>query len=92
MKLMQWLPLPIKLDGEGYAALMDHENGAAHFGVFVAVLEVAARCPRRGVLAGASGPYTEKSIARSIRMPEPVVIEALIRLASDDIGWVTFHG
>jgi len=92
MKLMQWLPLPIKLDGEGYAALMDHENGAAHFGVFVAVLEVAARCPQRGVLAGASGPYTEKAIARLIRMPEPVVVEALIRLASDDIGWVTFTG
>ncbi len=40
---MDWVPMPNKQDGDGYTELLDHPNGAAHFGAWCALLEVASR-------------------------------------------------
>jgi hypothetical protein len=47
---MTWLPIPNRQDGDGYTALLDHPNGAAHFGAWIALLEVASKCYPRGTL------------------------------------------
>jgi hypothetical protein len=44
LKRMAWVPMPNKMDGDGYTELLDHPNGAAHFGVWVAIVEIASRC------------------------------------------------
>jgi hypothetical protein len=41
-KMMIWLPIPNRLDNEGYIELVCHQNGPAHFGVWIAVLQVAS--------------------------------------------------
>lgn len=44
LKRMEWVPLPNRQDGDGYTTLLDHPNGAAHFGAWCALVQVAARC------------------------------------------------
>jgi len=87
LKNMPWLPLPTKLDGDGYTELVEHKNGAAHFGAWTAILKVAGRCDLRGtLLRGNSQPHTSESLARITRLPKKVFDEVLPRLVS--IGWV----
>lgn len=87
LKTMSWLALPVALDSDGYAELIDHQNGAAHFGIFVALLEVAARCQPRGCLLRARKvPHDALSLARVCRIPASLMQEAVERLVS--VGWI----
>jgi hypothetical protein len=88
---MAWLPLPNKMDGEGFSELLDHPDGAAHFGAWCLILEVASRCDPRGTLlrdgAGPTAvPHDCASLARKTRARAEVFESALPRLLS--IGWV----
>jgi len=82
MKRTDWFPAPNDLSSDRYVDLVGHEHGAAHFGVWNAILMVASRAkPRRGLLVKADGrPHTTGSIARVTRLPEPLVNDALTRL------------
>lgn len=87
LKTMKWIPLPTKQDGDGYTELMDHRNGAAHFGVWTALLQLASKCIERGLLMRGTGmPHTVESIARIIRVREAVITEAIERFIK--IGWL----
>lgn len=55
MKVMQWVPIPNRLDSEGYTEIMEQRNGAAIFGVWIALLEVASTCSPRGWLVRRTG-------------------------------------
>lgn len=88
MKVMQWVPVPNKHDGDGYTELLDHANGAAHFACWVTILQVASRCQPRGTLLRDNGsPHDSGSLARITRIPRQVFDEALPRLVS--IGWLS---
>jgi len=91
LKTLTWIALPVALDSDGYAELLEHPNGAAHFGIFVALLEVSARCVPRGCLRRARKvPHDAASLSRVCRVPAQMVQEALDRLVS--IGWIeTWH-
>lgn len=90
MKSMDWVPMKNRMDGYGYVELVDHPNGAAHFGAWVAIVEIASRCPIRGTLMALTGkgetPHTPASLARISRIPAAIFEEALPRLAA--IGWI----
>lgn len=78
LKVMQWLPLPVKLNGDGYTLTMDDKNGLLLFGAFIVILEVASTCDPRGTLIRSSGePHTEESISRISRMKVPDCRRAL---------------
>jgi hypothetical protein len=89
---LAWVRVPTKM-GPGYAALVDHANGAAHFGVWMATVEIAAVQEVRGVLPRAVGPNPHdvtgicRSVARIARLHSAVVEEALLRLIHE-IQWV----
>jgi hypothetical protein len=82
MKRTNWFPVPNDLSADGYVELVGHQEGAAHLGVWSAILMVASRArPRRGVLLKEDGrPHTAESIARVTRLHETVVKEAIPRL------------
>src|SRR5439155_10143288 len=82
MKRTNWYLAPNDLSADGYVELVGCEQGAAHFGVWNAVLMVASRArPRRGLLVKDDGrPHTAESLARVTRLPEAVVRDALVRL------------
>jgi hypothetical protein len=82
MKRTNWFPAPNDLSADAYVELVEHEHGAAHFGVWITILMVASRAkPRRGLLVKDDGrPHTAESLARVTRIPEPLVADALERL------------
>lgn len=87
LKKMAWVPMPNKFDGDGYTYLVDHENGAAYFGAWCALVEVASRCDVRGTLLRNGGlPHDAESLSRITRLPIELWDEVLPRLVS--IGWI----
>lgn len=87
LKRLDWLAIPNKMDGDGYTELVDHPDGAAHYGVWVALLLVASKSEPRGTLARSGGvPHDIGSISRVTRLPIGSITPALRRLVS--IGWL----
>ncbi len=85
LKEMRWIPLPNKMDGEGYGTLVDHPNGAAHFGAWVAIVEIASRQEVRGQIK--DGPFNlSHRLARISQLPAALFDEVIPRLVQ--IGWI----
>lgn len=91
LKSMTWVPVPNKHDGDGFTQLMEHENGAAHLGVWLVVVQIASKCDPRGTLLrdsrnGLRSGHDSQSISRISRIPRQTIEEAIERLLV--IGWV----
>lgn len=88
LREMKWVPIPNKMDGDGYMDLVNHENGAEHFAAWVAMVEVASRCKPRGILLRGDGkPHNSNTLARRTKLPERIFAGAIPRLL--EIGWIT---
>lgn len=81
---LPWFRCPTDLNSRGYCRLMRHEKGPAHYGVWIAVVALAARQPRSRRTGELSGDVPD--IADQVRMPTALVGEALARLV--EIGWL----
>lgn len=87
LKRMPWVPIPTDLSNDSYIELIEHKNGAAHFGVWIACVEVAANSHPRGTLMRNGGiPHDSFSLSRRTRIPQVLIERALERLKA--IGWV----
>lgn len=91
LKRMDWVPVPVKQDGDGYTELVEGPSGAANLGAWLAIVEVAAKCDPRGTLSreGAGGvktPHTPHSLARMSHLPAGCFDEAIPILVR--IGWL----
>ncbi len=82
MKNTSWVPVPNDLGADSYVELVTHEQGAAHLGVWHALLMVASKAkPRSGLLVKENGrPHTAESLAAVTRLPVPFVYAAVPRL------------
>lgn len=85
LKRLEWVPIPNAMDGAGYTELVDHPNGAAHFGAWIAILEIASRQKIRGEIPQASA-GTAQALARISRLPIEIFMEVIPRLSV--IGWI----
>ena|ERR1035438_1269164 len=85
MKRMGWVPIPNRMDGAGYTELLDHPNGAAHLGAWLAIVEIASRRDVRGTLPQ-EGAEIPQALARISRIPAGVFEEVLPRLLK--IQWI----
>lgn len=91
LKNLTWVRMPVKLDGDGYTELLDHPQGAAHYGAWVACVLVAARCDPRGTLLRDGGrPHDAASLSRITRIPNKTLTDALERFVQ--IGWMDAEG
>lgn len=89
---MTFACIPNKQDGDGYTELIDHPNGTAHYGAWIALVLVASKQSKgvRGILRRDSGqPHDARTLARMTRIPESIIAEALPRLV--EIGWLTLE-
>ena len=76
-----WFPAPNDLGADGYAEVVTHEEGAAHFGVWNALLMVASKAKPRGTLVRDDvRPHTAESLARVTRLAEQLIEAAIERL------------
>jgi hypothetical protein len=87
MKSMAWVPVPNKMDGDGYTELLDHPDGPLHYAAWMALVLIASRCGERGTLLRSTGePHDSASLARMSRIPATVFDAALPRLFK--MGWL----
>jgi hypothetical protein len=50
LETLPWIKIPTKQDGDGYTDLVSHPDGAAHLGIWLALVQVASKCLPRGTL------------------------------------------
>jgi hypothetical protein len=58
-----WVAFPTKHDGKSYRRLTRHVDGERAMLAFVMMVEVAAKMPKRGVLADENGPLTAEDLS-----------------------------
>ena len=85
--------MPNKVSGNGYCALLDHTNGAAHYGAWCAIVLCCSLRERskRGTLPEADGTIGGicRSLSRISRLPPSLFAEVLPRLINDpEIQWI----
>jgi len=92
LKRMDWVPVPNRMDGAGYTALVDHPNGAAHLGAWLAMLEISSRQTPRGTFPQEGAGFPQEGagfpqvLARISRLPVQLFMEVIPRL--EQIGWI----
>ncbi len=91
---LKWVAMPNRMHGQGYTALVDHPNGAAHFGAWCAIVEIASareKKEERGQLPEADGTIggISRSLGRISRLSGGIFEELLPRLIYDpEIMWI----
>jgi len=88
MKIMAWVPVPVKHDGYGYCRLVA-KLGAAGLGSWLAILQTAAKSHPRGTLMrDACTPHTATSISITTRIDDKIIQKTLDLCCSRDIKWI----
>jgi hypothetical protein len=85
---LRWVPLPNKHDGKSFRRLIQMKNGPAIYGAWVLIVQVASKCPTRGVLADGDGPLTSDDIADKTLTDPKLIQSALDACCSKAIGWI----
>ena len=68
---LTWVAVPNKHDGENYAAIMQHKDGAIIFSAWILIVQVASKCQPRGTLVRQDGtPHTPDSLSLRTRAPK----------------------
>jgi hypothetical protein len=89
IKRLTHVLIPTKMDGSGYTELMDHPDGSAHYGCWISIASIAAKCDPRGLLVRDRDiPLTAATLARMSRHSPDVMRAAIDRLLSESIGWL----
>lgn len=85
-KSITWLPLRNKHDGRGFRRIARLPNCDAVFCGFVLILELASKCPIRGVLADEDGPMTAEDMSIKTGFGADTFEAALSVLSDPDLG------
>lgn len=85
---LAWVGVPTKHDGKSYRRLIRLPNGPALFAGWILIVQIAAKCPVRGVLADADGPLSADDMAEKTGAPAGTFADALEILSSEPIGWL----
>ena len=87
LKQLLWVAIPNSLNDEKYLTLIDHQNGAAHFGAWMAIVQIASKQPLqedRGKLPNGKNSQTIGGICHALgrisRLPASLFEEVLPRL------------
>ena len=82
-----WVAVPNKHDGKGFRRLISQKNGAAIFGAWVLLLQVASKCPVRGVLADLDGAIDTEDLQDNTGIPAKIFEQMLDFITADRIAW-----
>lgn len=83
-----WVALPNKHDGLGFRRIMALPDGMIVYAAWCLMLQVASKCPTRGVLADENGPLDAADLSIKTGAPKAAFERALSALADRKIGWV----
>jgi hypothetical protein len=85
---LSWVATPNKHDGKSYRRLIQMKNGAALYGAWILIVQVASKCPVRGILADDDGPLSADDIADKTLTDPKLIQSALDACCSKAIGWI----
>lgn len=80
------LTLNTALDGLTTRRILSHPQGAAIYGVWILILQIAAQCPRRGALVERGVPLTADDLALLTSLPAELCALALDVLSSPRVA------
>ncbi len=83
---------PHELNSTHLEHLMSKEGGPTALAVWHILIQLATRCPQRGLLVDEDGPLTDKTIAKACHLTEAQVSKALSLLMSESIDWLDIVG
>lgn len=90
LERMAWVPIPNKHDSEGFLTVVSQPNGMALYAAWILIVQLASKCPTRGVLVRNNGqPHDAESMALVTRCDVEVFRAAIPLLQS--VGWLTEH-
>lgn len=88
LKNLTWVPIPNHHDSDGYTLLVSRKDGAAFYGAWVALVQVASKCDPRGTLLRRSGiPHNSESLSRITRIPDKI-LEEMIFICENECKWL----
>lgn len=87
-KSHRWVAMPNKHDGKGFRRIMAMRDGAAIYGAWCLIVQIASKCPMRGVLADDDGPLDAEDMASKTGCPSSVFSRALEVLTSERVAWI----
>jgi hypothetical protein len=83
LRNLTWIPESTDVGSDVYASIVNHPDGAAHYGVFVMLHIVASKSKPRGDLRRSDGrPHDAVSLSQLLRVSEKLVADAIERLIS----------
>jgi len=84
---LRWVPIPNTHDGEKYTELITRPDGPLLFAAWVLILQVASKCPKRGLLVKTNGePHDPVSLSLKTRAPSEIFATAFPVLEA--MGWL----
>lgn len=87
-KSLKWIPVPNKHDGKIFGRLRRFPEFPELFAGWILILQVASKCPVRGILADEEGPLTARDLSDKTGCDEKLFANALSVLSSKEIGWL----
>lgn len=87
-RAVSWVPIPNKHDGKSFRRLMQLADGMEIYAAWILLVQVASKCPKRGVLADDDGPLSAGDVSLKCDAPEHVMEKAMTILSSPEIGWL----
>jgi hypothetical protein len=85
---MTWVAVPVKHDGLGYRRIISMPDGPSLYCAWILMVQVAAKCKVRGVLADENGPLTADDLFIKTGCPAKVFDKAIQLLSSRQVGWL----
>jgi hypothetical protein len=86
LKRLDWVSVPNDLLDLQYRILVDHPDGAAHFGAWIAIVEVASTCKIRGTLLEGGVSLSKRHLSLKSGLPVSLFDSVIPRLL--DTGWL----
>lgn len=88
VKTTRFVCVPNKHDGKSYRRLLKHDRATEIFCAWNLILQVASKCPTRGVLADEDGPLDAEDLHLKTGFPQAIFEIGFEVLSAEDIGWL----
>lgn len=85
---VSWVAMPNKHDGKGFRRLIREKDGAAMYGAWSLLVQVASKCPVRGVLADLDGALDAVDLEDKTGIAAQCFERTLKVVVSERIGWM----
>ena len=88
LKKMKWIAVPTSFDDKQFRKLSKMPDGIIIFGVWILLLELAAKMPIRGILKDKDGDLSFDDMELMTGFPAKHFKSAIKVLSSDEVGWL----